>query len=103
MSEAVLYAEFTARKGSEERVEALILELAGRVRGVDGNLLFEVHRERDEPRRFFVYEVYEDFGSFERQLGAEHNTVFNTQIASLIEEPETQLTWLTPRLDPNRR
>lgn len=97
MTEVALFAEFTAQEGAESEVEELIRELAARVRGVDGNLLFEVHRRTDEPRRYFVYEVYADRDAFDRQLDAEHNRAFNAAIGAHIEEPETQLTWLTPR------
>ena len=52
----ILYAEFTAKPGSESQVETLISGLAEKVRREPGNAEFTVYRERDDPRKFFVFE-----------------------------------------------
>ena len=95
----ILYAEFTARPGSESQVETLISGLAQDVRREPGNAEFTVYRERDNPRKFFVFEQYRDEASFTAHITAEYGVVFNQQLSSLIEEGESQLTWLT-RFDP---
>jgi quinol monooxygenase YgiN len=95
----ILYAEFTAKPGSESQVEALISGLAEKVRREPGNTEFTVYRERDNPRKFFVFEQYQDESSFEAHISAEYGVIFNHQLSSLIEEGESQLTWLT-RFDP---
>ena len=43
----ILYAEFTAKPGSESQVETLISGLAEDVRREPGNTEFTVYRERD--------------------------------------------------------
>jgi quinol monooxygenase YgiN len=96
----ILYAEFTARPGSESQVETLISGLAQAVRREPGNAEFTVYRERDNPRKFFVFEQYRDEASFTAHITAEYGVVFNQQLSSLIEEGESQLTWLT-RFDPS--
>jgi quinol monooxygenase YgiN len=96
----ILYAEFTAKPGSESQVDTLISGLAEKVRREPGNTEFTVYRERDNPRKFFVFEQYLDEASFETHIGAEYGVVFNQQLGSLIEEGESQLTWLT-RFDPS--
>jgi quinol monooxygenase YgiN len=96
----ILYAEFTARPGSESQVETLISGLAQAVRREPGNTEFTVYRERDNPRKFFVFEQYRDEASFTAHITAEYGVVFNQQLSSLIEEGESQLTWLT-RFDPS--
>ena len=95
----ILYAEFTAKPGSEAEVEKLISGLAEQVRREPGNTEFTVYRERDNPRKFFVFEQYRDEPSFDAHIGAEYGRIFNQQLSSLIEEGESQLTWLT-RFDP---
>ena len=95
----ILYAEFTAKPGYEAEVEKLISGLAEQVRRVPGNTEFTVYRERDNPRKFFVFEQYLDEASFDAHIGAEYGLVFNQQLSILIEEGESQLTWLT-RFDP---
>ncbi len=96
----ILYAEFTAKPGSESEVETLISGLAEDVRREPGNTEFTVYRERDNPRRFFVFEDYLDEASFDAHINAEYGAVFNRKLGSLIEEGESQLTWLT-RFDPS--
>ena len=91
----ILYAEFTAKPGSESQVETLIAGLAEKVRREPGNTEFTVYRERDNPRKFFVFEQYLDEASFEAHISAEYGLIFNQQLGSLIEEGESQLTWLT--------
>jgi quinol monooxygenase YgiN len=96
----ILYAEFTAKPGSEAEVEKLISGLAEQVRREPGNTEFTVYRERDNPRKFFVFEQYLDEASFDAHISAEYGLIFNQQLSSLIEEGESQLTWLT-RFNPS--
>ena len=95
----ILYAEFTATPGSESQIEALISGLAEEVRREPGNTEFTVYRERDNPRKFFVFEQYLDEASFETHISADYGAIFKQRLSSLIEEGESQLTWLT-RYDP---
>jgi quinol monooxygenase YgiN len=95
----ILYAEFTAKPGSETEVGRLISGLAEDVRREPGNTEFTVYRERDNPRKFFVFEQYLDEASFEAHISAQYGVIFNERLSSLIEEGESQLTWLT-KFDP---
>jgi quinol monooxygenase YgiN len=95
----ILYAEFTAKPGAETEVATLISGLAEDVRREPGNTEFTVYRERDNSRKFFVFEQYRDDASFDAHIGAEYGLIFNQRLSSLIEEGESQLTWLT-RHDP---
>jgi quinol monooxygenase YgiN len=95
----ILYAEFTAKPGSESQVQMLISELAEKVRQEPGNAEFTVYRERDNPRKFFVFEEYLDEASFDAHIGAQYGAIFNQQLSNLIEEGASQLTFLT-RFDP---
>jgi quinol monooxygenase YgiN len=95
----ILYAEFTAKPDAEAEVARLISGLAKDVRREPGNTEFTVYRKRDNPRKFFVFERYRDEASFDAHIGAEYGVIFNQRLSSLIEEGESQLTWLT-RFDP---
>jgi quinol monooxygenase YgiN len=95
----ILYAEFTAKPGSETEVATLISGLAEDVRREPGNTEFTVYRERDNSRKFFVFEQYRDDASFDAHIRADYGLIFNQRLSSLIEEDESQLTWLT-RHDP---
>ena len=73
----ILYAEFTAKPGSESQVQTLISDLAEKVRLEPGNTEFTIYRERDNPRKFFVFEEYLEDASFEAHIGAEYGVIFN--------------------------
>jgi quinol monooxygenase YgiN len=46
-----------------------------------GNTEFTVYRERDNPRKFFVFEEYLDEASFQMHINAEYGAVFNHQLS----------------------
>jgi quinol monooxygenase YgiN len=56
----VLVARWVAREGDEERVVALLEELAPLSRAESGCLHNQPCRDRDDPRRFLIFEVYAD-------------------------------------------
>ena len=55
-----LYAEFTVKPGSEARVAEMMLELTRHVRREPGNELFLPYTREENPREYFVFEVYRD-------------------------------------------
>ena len=75
------------------------LRLAEDVRAEPGNVAFEPHTERDNPNKYFVYEVYRDQEAFETHISAPYGAVFNARLNEVIEEDESQLTFLTRLLD----
>ena len=92
----VLYAEFTARDGQADEVERRLLEYGDSVRREPGNVTFAPHRRINHTNKFFVYEVYVDETAFQAHLSAPYGGPFNEFLATAIEEPESQLTFLTP-------
>ncbi len=92
----VLYAEFTAKEGSASRVCDLLVDLGRKVRNEPGNVTFASHTLVDQPRKFFVYEVYADRDAFDAHLNASHGEVFNAALNDLIEEEHSILTFLEP-------
>lgn len=95
-SRKVLYAEFTAASGNEERVAQLVHDYAERVRTEAGNLVFAPHRKREEPASFFVYEEYVDSAAFEAHIATEYGESFNAALAPLIVGAGSDLTFLLP-------
>jgi quinol monooxygenase YgiN len=94
--EVVLYAEFTAKLGAAEDVEELLREFAETVRAEPGNVVFDVYRRAEEPKRFYVFEIYRDRAAFEEHLAAESGRVFNDALGELIVEAGSELTFLRP-------
>jgi quinol monooxygenase YgiN len=93
-----LYAEFTANPGAEQRVAELVRDLTARVRAEPGNILFDARTVRDEPRRWFVYEVYRDEVAFHEHLAADYGAEFNGALADLVEGSGSRLTFLDDEL-----
>jgi len=91
-----LYAEFTVKPGSEERVAEMMRELTERVRNEPGNQLFLPYTRESRPREYFVFEVYRDDEAFREHITADYGAVFNAELAAHIEEDGSVLTWLDP-------
>lgn len=91
----VLIAELTARDGAESEVRAILAEYAISVRAEPGNQVFECYQTDDEPRRFVVYEIYDDEAAFQKHLSAPLNAEINDRLSS-VTEGGSSLTFLTP-------
>jgi (4S)-4-hydroxy-5-phosphonooxypentane-2,3-dione isomerase len=61
----VLAVTWTAKAGKEAEVAGLFSKLTEESRKEPGCLMFQVHRHRTEPRRFFIYEQYKDDAAIE--------------------------------------
>jgi quinol monooxygenase YgiN len=94
MTKALL-AEFTVKPGSEARVAEMVTALAERVRDEPGNLAFEVYVKAEDPRAYWIYEVYRDEEAFQAHLAAPYGAPFNAELTDLIEEDGSVLTFLT--------
>lgn len=91
-----LYAEFTAREGRAEEVQALLLDLTTKVRGEPGNISFQPHRRKESLNDFFVYEIYRNQQAFDTHLSADYGKVFNEKLTHLIVGTGSNLTFLAP-------
>jgi quinol monooxygenase YgiN len=94
MTKALL-AEFTVKPGSEARVAEMVTALAQHVRDERGNLAFEVYTRAEDPRAYWIYEVYRDEEAFRTHLAAPYGAPFNAELSDLIEEDGSVLTFLT--------
>lgn len=90
----VLYAEFTSTPGNEEHVAHLVSEYGELVRAEPGNVVFSIHRKRDNPAGFFVYEEYADENAFSTHLAADYGARFNASLPQFIVEEGAELTFL---------
>ena len=68
----VVCATWVAREGEEERVAAALRRLIGPSREEPGNLVYQLHRDPDDPRRFFAYEQYVDRSAYDAHLASAH-------------------------------
>ncbi len=68
----VLVVTWVARAGRETEVAALFSKLTEQSRKEPGCVMYQVHRHRTEPRRFLIYEQYQDEAAIEAHRSAPH-------------------------------
>jgi quinol monooxygenase YgiN len=68
----VVCAKWTANDGEADNVEAAIRKLVEPSRAEPGMLLYQPHRDPENPNVFFFYEQYETKEDYEAHLESEH-------------------------------
>ena len=68
----VLAVTWMAKAGHETEVAALFQKLTEQSRQEPGCAMYQVHRHKTEPRRFFIYEQYKDDAALEAHRAAPH-------------------------------
>jgi len=68
----VLAVTWVAKVGRENETAGLFSKLTQESRKESGCLMYQVHRHRSEPRRFFIYEQYKDDAALEAHRTAAH-------------------------------
>lgn len=68
----VLAVTWVAKAGREVEVAELFSKLTQESRKESGCVMYQVHRHRTEPRRFFIYEQYTNEAALEAHRTAPH-------------------------------
>ncbi len=68
----VLAVTWLAKAGRETEVADLFSKLTEESRKEPGCAMYQVHRHRTEPRRFFIYEQYKDDAALESHRNTSH-------------------------------
>jgi (4S)-4-hydroxy-5-phosphonooxypentane-2,3-dione isomerase len=68
----VLAVTWMAKVGHEAEVATLFEKLTEQSRKEPGCNIYQVHRHKTEPRRFFIYEQYKDDAALEAHRTAPH-------------------------------
>lgn len=68
----VLAVTWVAREGEGESVAELLRRLMSLSRAEPGCLQYDVHRDPDEPNRFFLFERYVDDEAFSAHEASRH-------------------------------
>jgi quinol monooxygenase YgiN len=77
-----------AVEGREDEVEAILLENVERIRrGEPGNLAFAVHRSRDDPGEFWLYETWADDDAVARHESGDEFKSYKERIVPLTHSP----------------
>ncbi len=86
----VLAVTWMAKIGRESEVAAIFEKLSAESRKEPGCLMYQVHKHKTDPRRFFIYEQYKDDAALEA-----HRTVARTSCSS----PKKELPKLGDRTE----
>jgi len=69
---------YVVKPGLEDQAVALLEQLAKASRTEPGCQMYVVHRSPDDPRRFFLYEQYDDQNALDAHRAAPHFSEFGT-------------------------
>lgn len=82
----VLAVTWQAKPGHEAEVAELFRKLTAESRKEPGCLMYQVHRLKDDPARFFIYEQYKDEGALEAHRNTKHFVEYaRKQLAPIAE------------------
>jgi quinol monooxygenase YgiN len=68
----VLAVTWMAKIGRESEVAAIFEKLTVESRKEPGCLMYQVHKHKTDPRRFFIYEQYKDDAALEAHRTSAH-------------------------------
>ena len=68
----VLAVTWMAKMGRESEVAAIFERLSTESRKEPGCLMYQVHKHKTDPRRFFIYEQYKDDAGLEAHRATQH-------------------------------
>ena len=88
MSEVSVVAISIAKPGFEERLREALESLVEPVRNETGALQYDLHRDRNEGRRFIVVERWENDETFQAHVVAPHIEAYRQRAKDWIEYAE---------------
>jgi quinol monooxygenase YgiN len=68
----VVTATWVAKEGEEERVLAALKQLVAPSRAEPGCLYYQLNRDPEDPRVYFLYELYEDEQAYKAHGESDH-------------------------------
>ena len=88
----VVAAHWRAKDGAQDRVAEIIEELTPLSRAEPGNRYYQAQCSPEDPRHFFLYEIYEDEAAYHAHMETEHFTRLAKEeaIPNLLEARERE-------------
>lgn len=83
--QAKIVAVLTAKPGKAAELEALLRELGRDARAEPGNLRWDIWRDREDPGRFVLDELYLDDAAVEAHRATPHFKTYLARIGGLAE------------------
>lgn len=92
MDKHYIVATIYPKVGKEEDLQALILANIPNVRGENGCLRYDLHKNRKE-NTFMFYEIWADKEAFKAHTTAPHMLVYRDASKDLLEKPTDVTIW----------
>jgi quinol monooxygenase YgiN len=88
----VVCAKWTAKEGEEGRLAEICEEMTEPSRAEPGNVYYQANRSPENPRLFFLYELYADEAGYEAHMASDHFTrlVKEEAIPNILESRERE-------------
>jgi quinol monooxygenase YgiN len=88
----VLAVTWMAKVGREAEVTGVLSKLTDESRKEPGCVMYQVHRHKTEPRRFFIYEQYKDDAALEAHRATPHFLQYaRKELTKIADRVEGQL------------
>ena len=96
MAPVTYFVRMTAKPGEADRVLELLLRNPRRIeQGERGNLAFAVHRSRDDPNEFWLYETWESEDAVNTHESGAAFSEYKEELRPLV-EPDVMFGNCTP-------
>ncbi|SFS90783.1 putative quinol monooxygenase [Marininema halotolerans] len=83
-----IIAKMIAKEGKEEETFQVLKKLIKPTQEEDGNILYNLHRQPDNPKAFFFYEVWASEEAFQAHTQSEHILRYREKMSDLLDERE---------------
>lgn len=91
------FVRMRARPGQADRVLELLLTNPKRIEsGEPGNLAFGVHRSRDDPNEFWLYETWKDEAAVDAHESGDAFKAYKEELRPLVEDDSVLFGNTTP-------
>ena len=94
----VVVAHFRAKSGKEDDLEGLLLSLVEPTRLERGCLLYDLHRDEQDPSQFLFYEIWANREVWDAHMVSPHLEAFKPAVEEYLAEP-LQL-WRMRQVEP---
>jgi len=86
MPQLTIVAKLVAKKEFVESVMSELLKLLAPTRKEDGCIMYNLHRDNEDPAVFILYEIWENTGCFENHKNSGHYKAYVKALDGMIEE-----------------
>jgi quinol monooxygenase YgiN len=97
MTPVSYFVRMRAKEGQADRVLELLLQNPRRIEnGEPGNLAFGVHRSREDPNEFWLYETWESEAAVEAHESGEAFAAYKERLRPLVDPDSVRFAGTIP-------